>query len=282
MVRHILMLEDEDLVRKSVATLLYKHYGNSVCVHGADSYYQAEQIADKYDIDAFILDIELGIEPRNGIDFAEGLRAGEKYKKAGIIFTTADESAWRIGINELRCYGYITKPYRAKELLDALDSLFEGSEAKHSTAALLTDKEKSLVISTDQKNFHLDSSMYRISLTGTGKSALRIKLSDIVYLESKQRKTLIYTINENEEYTETKFLPLSKFMEDMENTYDKGGYFYRCKSCYIVNTNYCRYYDPDAQSLILAHGNKKFAVHVARNLQAEAKRLFGVSEQKDF
>jgi len=278
MVKNILILEDFELALESLSVILQKNYGNTVNIHKATSYYEALEIVESSAIDVFILDVELGRGQKSGLDLAKKLRSSKKYKSTGIVFTTADAMAWRTAVNQFHCYAYITKPYKTKELLDALDSLLLGYEANPPTSETLSDQEKNTVINMDAKNFHLDDTMYRINLTATGKTGIRIKLSDIIYLESRQSKTFVYTINEDDECIVTKFLPLLKFMEDMNNTYGNDSYFYQCKNCYIVNTNYCRYYDATQKSLILTHGDKEYIVDVKREFQLEAKSRFPKEE----
>ncbi|MCL2055426.1 MAG: response regulator [Oscillospiraceae bacterium] len=268
-VKNILLLEDMELALEFLTIILCKYYGEKVSVHGALSYEQAVQIAEDNHIDAFVLDLELGAGKKGGIDFAKWLRAG-KYAKAGIIFTTADAARMSDGINRFRCFGYITKPYETRELLDALDSLLYDSGSK--LGEVLTIQEEQMVIDVDDKNFHLEESKYRVHLTE--KRTTTIKLSDIIFLESFVKNTVIHTIQGSGKELKTKHLSLSKFMEDMKG-YNKADYFYQCKNCYVINTHYCQYYDPKLKALILKHGGREIIVDVKRELQSQARMRFG-------
>lgn len=263
MKKNILILEDFELVRTSLESMLTGYYQDLVNVYATSSFDKAVGVSLTYNFDIFIIDIELGQKEKNGIEFAKLLRRTKKYKNSIIIFETADSINTSKYINQIHCYGYLIKPYNPNELLVLVDSLFEVEKCEENLV-----KCDFKIINTDNKNFHLDNSDYTVYIAK--KISTQIKLSDIIYLESFQKKVIIHTIYED---IVTSYLTLSKFIED-----NKNKYFYRCKNCYIINTHYCTYYDNKKKILTLSYGDKKYFVDVARYLQSEAKERFGKIE----
>lgn len=111
--RKVLILEDQEEIRKALAALVERVDKNAL-VFELDSVDQAYSIAMKQNIDLFILDIILkpGDKYRDssGADFAQNIRTVMKYQFTPIIFLTSLYDEKLNMYSSVQCYHYFEKP----------------------------------------------------------------------------------------------------------------------------------------------------------------------------
>jgi len=116
---HILLIEDEDAVRKYITQILSK---NGYVVTEASRSEEALEIFKKegYDFDIVISDVVL--PDFNGLELVEKMKEVKKNLKAILISGYSDErSRWEAIIK--RGYKFIQKPFHLQELLSAIKEL---------------------------------------------------------------------------------------------------------------------------------------------------------------
>lgn len=80
--RSVLVVENEALLRDLIAKVLETQ---GFLVHSAGSAIEAKKLVDKFDPDALVIDIDLGLGP-NGFDLAEAVQTGDHGR--AIVFLT--------------------------------------------------------------------------------------------------------------------------------------------------------------------------------------------------
>jgi DNA-binding LytR/AlgR family response regulator len=163
---------------------------------------------DKYDL--IFLDVYMG--ELTGVQTAEQIR--ELDTQVVIIFTTTSDDFTREGYR-LNAYKYLLKPVAQEDILDALElATLKRDKAQGATLAIVTDN-----------------------------TPVVIPLSDIIYIESSNRRSLIYTMTNTYATTMTiddleKLLPYPRFL--------------RSHRSYIVNLDHV---DDVADDFIMDNGS---------------------------
>jgi len=138
---------------------------------------------EKYDL--IFLDVYMG--KLTGVQTAELIR--EIDEQVVIIFTTTSDDYTREGYR-LNAYKYLIKPLEGKDIVDALElASLKRDKAQGATLTIVTDNEPVVVL-----------------------------LNDIVYIESSNRRLLVYTVNETYTANMTidallKLLPSPQFLQ---------------------------------------------------------------------
>ncbi|OHC74037.1 MAG: hypothetical protein A3G18_10635 [Rhodospirillales bacterium RIFCSPLOWO2_12_FULL_58_28] len=116
LLRHVLVVEDDDLVRQVVAkTLAAGGYRISEAIDGASM----RRTLDDGPVDLVVLDINL--PDASGFDLAQEIRSRSP---AGLIFLTArKEEVDKLTGLEIGADDYLTKPFNPKELLTRVRNL---------------------------------------------------------------------------------------------------------------------------------------------------------------
>jgi len=163
--------------------------------------------------DLIFLDVYM--ERINGIETAEGIR--EKDAQVVIVFTTTSDDFTREGYR-LNAYKYMLKPIEASDVVEALE-----------LATLKRDKAQGAVL----------------SIVVDGKP-VTILLSDIIYVESNNRRSVVYT--EDGEYaTLTTIDALEKMLPAPR--------FLRSHRAYVVNLDHVQDIDED---FLMDNGNRAY------------------------
>lgn len=119
-VPRILLADDQEEIRCTVASLLKEHFD---IVGFADNGKQVLELVAEHTPDVLVLDIFMPV--MNGIDAAASLLASGCQSK--VLFLTAhDDSDFLEAAIALGALGYVLKPYLAKELIPAIRSVLNG------------------------------------------------------------------------------------------------------------------------------------------------------------
>ncbi|MEG0856873.1 MAG: LytTR family DNA-binding domain-containing protein [Terrisporobacter sp.] len=191
----IAVCEDEKDQRKLMTEYIRKILDESSLSYEILTFNSGEELFSNYpqDIDIFFLDILM--DKLNGIDTARKIREIDD-KNVEIIFTTSLVDYIQEGY-EVRAYRYLLKPLKYEDL------------KKHMISCIkeISDKNKFLLI--DSKS-----------------DILKIKTSDITYIEIQKRDMTIHTIKGDYEVKST----MDKIEADLNNPN-----FYRCHKSFLVN-----------------------------------------------
>lgn len=122
--RHILVVDDEELVRFTV-----KDYftGEGFRVSEADSVVAARSILEHEAVDLILLDIRMPGE--DGLSFTKEIRSGSRIPI--ILITGRGEDVDKILGLELGADDYVVKPFNNRELLARVNSVLRRSERPH-------------------------------------------------------------------------------------------------------------------------------------------------------
>jgi DNA-binding LytR/AlgR family response regulator len=194
----ILIIEDQAIQSKLLASYI-KELGNDYGViethNGNDAYAKAIE----NEIDLFFIDVNLINE--SGIELAKKIRKIEKYKFAWMVFITTHVQFMIEAFKDVHCYDYILKPYDKSVIHSTINNLLD-NKVKH----IQKSKE-------DEYSF--------IDVNGI---LIKIFHKDIVFIETYQKITKIYTKND---ILFVKNLPLNSLLN-----------FLNCKSIIQVHRSY--------------------------------------------
>jgi len=155
--------------------------------HTLDAFYSGEAFLEGYQkekYDLIFLDVFMG--GLSGVETAETIRKIDT--QVVIVFTTASDDFTREGYR-LNAYKYLLKPLQAEDVVDALElAKLKHDKAQGATLAIITEDE-----------------------------SVVIPLKDIIFIESRNRKSLVYTVSETYSTSMTidallKLLPSPRFL----------------------------------------------------------------------
>lgn len=169
------------------------------------------------DFDVIFMDYQM--EDLNGIETARKIR--NHNKNCIIIFVSAYPDV-ALDTFEVDAFRFLTKPINREKLFKSLDDYMK------------TEKEQFLI--------------FRIH-----NGSVKLKESDIIYCESVQRRTVIYTADKSYEVLLNireveKMLPAEKFM--------------RCHKCFIISFYHVRSYDYNEITL-----DRNYKAYIGRKYQ---------------
>ncbi len=181
---------------------------------------EAYQFAEKETVSLFVIDIQLA--DYKGTNLASQLRSLPEYKYTPIIFETAVAGEELFAYRDLKCYGFLIKPFTESEFRSVFSEALGLSEQM---------RNPSKTIQIEQKQFILE-----------------YNINDIVYLEAFGKKIAIHT--------SSKSLGIK---EDMISGYTLAGIyaliddpaFVQCHKSYIINRNYITKIDKVNRQIIL-------------------------------
>ncbi len=181
---------------------------------------EAYQFAEKETVSLFVIDIQLA--DYKGTNLARQLRSLPEYKYTPIIFETAVAGEELFAYRDLKCYGFLIKPFTESEFRSVFSEALGLSEQM---------RNPSKTIQIEQKQFILE-----------------YNINDIVYLEAFGKKIAIHT--------SSKSLGIK---EDMISGYTLAGIyaliddpaFVQCHKSYIINRNYIAKIDKVNRQIIL-------------------------------
>lgn len=197
--KRIMIIEDEKTIRDHLVATANSIDG-SVKVYEAEAAAVALEVAQKYDISAFFIDIQL--TDYNGLELAKQLRKIKRYQFVPMVFITAMPTRELEAFKQIHCYDYLIKPYTQEQLEEVFKSIMMD---------YIESKEED-----------------KLCLEFRGYNQL-VPYKTIVYFEYARRKILIKTEDEEIEYYH---VPLKRFKEQLPK------YFLQIHQSYIVNKNH--------------------------------------------
>lgn len=203
---NILIAEDDSLQLAALKEIVNK-YNSDWHIFSTCSSVEAKDILSTQNINIFMLDIEFDNCPAyDGLSLAQDIRHIPAYHNTPILFITAYKDKVYKAVNDIHCYGFITKPYVEESIHHTLRDL---DTATPHVPAKVTIRDKNGIY-------------YNIVLT------------DIIYIESYKHGTLYHTVNGNFHYCRHS---LTTALDELDDS------FIQIHKKYIINKNYINNYD---------------------------------------
>ncbi|ALS74076.1 hypothetical protein AUC31_01875 [Planococcus rifietoensis] len=202
---HILIIEDDEQIQQFLRFILLEMNRN-FHIHISPSAEQALDIANRYNISLFIIDIQL--TDYKGTDLANKLRNLQKYRYTPMIFATAIATEELRAYREIKCYDYLVKPFTKEEVKTAIFGVLDYLE-----------------------NVHGDSRTIRLEQKGF---IFEYRLQDILYIESFGKKMVFHMKNSEGGLVQEHIAGYS-----LKSIFEllKDGPFQQCHKSYIINTD---------------------------------------------
>lgn len=232
----ILIVEDDIHQLDALFTVVKEYYNNRFNIFKADSYESAVDVINEYNIDIFILDVDLSITSKdnNGIQLGIYIRSIPKYLYTPIVFITSVTEKISEALSRLHCYDYISKPYNVSDVINSIDSIIKSPLIKEVTLNFKT-------------------------LQGIG---IKLKATEIFFFESNTRYINIHS-------THGIFQTTNYTLDELSSYFINS--FIRCHRKYIININYTTHYDKTNQKLEC--NDKKISVGRAYKYNFEKRYL---------
>ncbi|MBP2002260.1 two-component system LytT family response regulator [Paenibacillus shirakamiensis] len=204
---NILIVEDDPYITKLLLSCIDEIDG-SIRVITATKSGEAWSIACKDQIDLFILDIQLS--DYKGTTLAHQLRIMAPYSYTPILFATALAGNELTAFREIKCYGFLIKPFTKDEVISVLTDTIRYSQH-------LTYEQKH-TLRIEQKS-HI----------------FEYELQQIVYIESFGKNLELHLRNSKDQTSSERIsgLSLKKMLELLGSSS-----FVQCHKSYIINTSY--------------------------------------------
>ena len=205
MQRNILIVEDNEAHRNALLVIIQDLH-RDVKVYCAASMEEAYQLALKYNIHLFLVDIILNVQKPgdvSGLKFAEEIRGIVKYKFIPLIFITSLEDPKLYSYSQLNCLGYIEKPFSVAQVRDTILNALEFP---------IKEEDDRYVY------FRKDGIVYSVYIR------------DIIYIQSSRRMIKIYCVNDELE------IPYKTCKEILQELNSES--FVECSRYSIVNKKY--------------------------------------------
>jgi len=165
-----IMLVEDDFMQRQVLKKMILAMNNFSEVYEADSEQLALEIIGKYDINMFLIDINL--KESSGLDLALNIRKIQKYEFRQIIFLTTHMEYITQAFKQTHCYDYILKPYNQEEVKDMINKII-----LNETNSLNNKTDREIIIT-------LKNGIY-----------VGIKTNDILFIEVKGKNCEVNTLN---------------------------------------------------------------------------------------
>jgi len=198
----ILIVEDQDYQIELLKRILLE-LGREIHFFSAKNEEHALEISKKENIHIFFVDIFL--ENSSGIEFGENIRKISKYKDSWIIYVTSNKDMILRAVNDIHCYGYITKPYKKEEIFNLMEEI-------------IIEKEK---------NDALERDFLWVDL---GNLNTKIYEDEIIFIESISRKIIIHTYDD-------RYNVKNETLNSIEDKI-KSEFIIKSHKSYLINVNY--------------------------------------------
>lgn len=237
MIRNILVIEDKEPHMKALHKILEEIPGVKV--------FEAHNIAEAYcvlsfnAIHLFMVDIILDTSVNDdvsGLNFVRELRNNKKYKFTPVIFVTSLEDPKLFSYSELRCFGYVEKPYDRNMVHKLVCEALEFPVPKEEDKKLFFRKD-GIILAVDTK--------------------------ELVYMEIANRTLNIYTTNDK---LALPYKSLSTVVKELD-----GGTFIKCSKYVVFNKNYLEHIDLINRYIHLK--GKKESIEIGRAYVKEMREL---------
>lgn len=219
----IMIVEDDKTICKGVKKIV-KDKDGKIEIFTTGYAKEALEYANKRCIDFFLLDIQL--LDYSGLALAKQIRQIAKYRFTPIVFITAVPTKELEAFKKIHCYDYIIKPFFQDDVKQVISTLLDYcNEEKENKVLKMKQRDYIHVISQDE----------------------------IVFIESKNRKLFVSTINEVMEFSSYSLKEITNKLNDE---------FQQCHKSYIVNKNYIRKCDRANNQLYLF--KSKYTIPIGR------------------
>lgn len=208
----IIIVEDNRVIREGLAKLV-KEIDGSCEVFETEFAKDALEFANSNDVKGFLLDIQLS--DYTGLELAKKLRMIDKYIFTPIVFITAVPSREMEAFKQIHCYDYIIKPFTKETVKKAIYSIV--------TCCSQEKKDDFLLI--EKKGY-----------------TNKIKFSDVMYIEYKNRCVYIVTTKDEVKCSNRTLKELSD---------EVGSEFVQVHKAFIVNKKYMKEIDKKSSSISL-------------------------------
>lgn len=203
------IVEDELLIADEIADAL--HQLGYETTEAAISYTEALAMVERERPDILLLDIQLS-GSKDGVDLAQRIK--EDYNIPFIFLTANSDAATVNRAKPLMPHAYLVKPFNKDELYTSIEiglHNFSIANRKHEPE--------------EKENFIINDCLY----IKQSKSLHKVKIDDILYLESNDVYIYVHTVTQ-------KLLVRSTLQRYMELV--GGKRFFKIHRSYAVNTNY--------------------------------------------
>lgn len=201
----ILILEDDLLQASELREHINTHLENINVVIATSKQQANELIKNSHNIKAFFLDICLDskndVKNTEGLSFAKELSKNIETKDIPIIFITGFVEYIHTAINDIHCFGYLTKPYNQLDVYKLLDDIFA-----------INDEEPFTI------SFKCLEGIY-----------VRLSSSDIYYVESEGKYMSFHTKNGKLTTRQYRLKELADLLPD---------HFLHCHKSFIINADF--------------------------------------------
>lgn len=122
------LIVDDDTIQLSLLTSILKNSDIQTNIYTSTNYDSANELINSdIEFNVFILDIYLDPDftNRSGISLARKIRSDERYRKTPIIFITISPDEVYTAVNDIRCFGYLIKPFSAAQIHSAFNEIFK-------------------------------------------------------------------------------------------------------------------------------------------------------------
>jgi two-component system LytT family response regulator len=213
-IRSLLIVEDNRDQRNYLVESALK-FNSGITIHSTDKRSEAIKIVNQEDIGAFFIDIQL--LDGSGIELAKEIRTIKKYQFTPIVFITGMRTKELEAFHDVHCYDYILKPYTKKTITDVMSKI--------------------MIDYFDQLNE--EPNYLTLDFKGLKQ---RVNLKDILLVESRSRRIIIWTQYEEIKY---KSMNLSQFAKELP------AHFIQTHQSFLVNREYIEKVDMISNCIFL-------------------------------
>ncbi|MGV8147148.1 MAG: LytR/AlgR family response regulator transcription factor [Alkaliphilus sp.] len=237
--KEILFIEDdknqlEYLITKALEINPY------IEIKHAKSCKEAIEIANIYKIEAFFIDVQL--PDGDGISLAKKLRETKQYMFTPMVFITGVFTKKMEAFREIHCYDYIIKPFSP----DTLEKVM-----------------RSILVNYLEADIECKDNYLLLDFRGVKQ---KIRVSEILYMEYRQRRIFIITKYEEIAY---KHISIKNFKIDLPSD------FVQAHQSFIVNKNSVSKVDVSEASIKM--NSKKELIPIGANYRAIARELINAN-----
>lgn len=222
--KRILIVEDDEPQREFLNETALR-INSGLELYSTGSFNEAIDIMKSNLIEAFFLDIQL--EDGNGIELAKKIRRMNQYKFTPIIFLTAVPTKEMEAFHDIHSYDYLIKPYSRERLEKVM---------------------KPILVDYPIVGKQMEEELLQLDFKGV---FLNVKISDVKYIESRNRRIWIVTDKEEIKY---KVMPIRQFNNLLNND------FHRVHQSFIVNIKTVGGFDLKEQLITIREQKRKIPV----------------------
>lgn len=215
----ILLLTKDRHIKTVISRIIQSVNYNSEIYH-CNLCYNSLLIADKQDINIFIIDFP--IEDNFGLEIAYQIRGIRKYSMTPILIFSNTIGLELEAYSQIHCYYFFKKPANLVQVSKILNILLSNDEIEQSILRL---KSNNIIYS--------------------------FKQSEIIYIERLNRKLIVNTTENTLDFSGYSLQKISLQLPDN---------YIRCHRSYIVNKSYIKKIDIKNNKLYLYHHNRPISI----------------------